>query len=772
MSIHSPIEDRLYIRPIRPERRLIRFSIKYYTYIVGFFISLVVISALIRVNVKLLLLALAGYWGYVFLRNFIQANAKWQARYSRPIFQAFRMAGLVLGVTALLFYVYHYTSYLRVIQDDTLWLLYFPAVSAASQRGSRVGFLATLALAILCLFLVHPVAGMTILLPVGAKWAFSLEFIIKTAWLVFLSLTSYILMRYMGDTVADLNLIITVQNRMRALEGSLLKSKFELTETKFLENAVEVIRKDLSFDHVNIFQLDKYCKKLVCVAGACEQGKQLARSGYSVELAGKGSIIGHVVSTRTPYVSNDVAHDPYYLSHQAFPDIRAELAVPIIVRHRLFGVLDIEVHQRDFFLDQDRKALEILANHIGWVIDNSGQFDHISWINRMIETIAAPIFTQNHLDETLQEIANSAVEELDADLVFLFSYDSSSRDKISSPIYAGPLLHPELIDPASVDPDNVVNRLLPDSELIYVNEDLDKLELEAHPLFKASQTHVQTGRPTFIEREKIRSNAIIRLMSNGRCVGFLLLNFRQPRTFTELDKKRYFSFAHLAALAIQKMHLQEHIIQKEKNDVSNLIHDILIGDSIGLHKILRSIEMPAERGLKNNKMKLDLAIEATEHLHNDIRWINRLLKESASDDLMLELDKLFLLFKQVFNVEATHKWSGDTRLISPTLSRELSIVIREALTNAVRHGNARNVVITGLIKSKNMSASIVDDGVGFIPKQVVRMNGVLSMKYRIEEMGGSFKLTSNPGKGTKISINVPLQISTEVKHGQQNENTK
>jgi signal transduction histidine kinase len=86
----------------------------------------------------------------------------------------------------------------------------------------------------------------------------------------------------------------------------------------------------------------------------------------------------------------------------------------------------------------------------------------------------------------------------------------------------------------------------------------------------------------------------------------------------------------------------------------------------------------------------------------------------------------------------------------------LFIVIREALTNAVRHGKAKNIVISGLIKSGNLNAAIVDDGVGFYPKQVQRMNGILNMKYRIEEIRGSFKLASNPGKGTKISLKVPL----------------
>jgi signal transduction histidine kinase len=767
MSIHSPLEDRFYIRQIRPERRWIRYFIKNYPYIIGGLISLVVVSSLIFVDIKLTMGVLVVYWVYVILRTRFRESSKMYPGYLNLIFQFTRMFGLVICITVLLFYVYKYTDYMTVVHDDTLWLLYFPAISATSQRGSRAGFFTILVVVIACLFLVHPVEGMTRVIPVTPNWAITIEIIIKSSWLVFLSLTSYVLNRYMSDTVADLNLIVKVQNRMRALEGTLLRSKVDLNESNYLEKAVEVIKDDLSYDHVNIFRLDKYNKELTCIAGACVKGKELARSGYCVEVINKESIIGHVVKIQRSYVSNDVLNDAHFMRNEAFPDTQAELVVPIFVRSRLYGVLDIQVLQRDYFLDQEIKAIEILANHIGWVIDNSEQFGHIGWINRIVENIAAPIFTQTRLDETLQEIADSAAEALDADLVFLYSYDPGMKDKLSGPIYSGMLLHPELMDPASIDPDNVVYRLLSEGERIYINEDLEKVELDVHPLFRPSPTHAQTGRPTFIEREKIKSNVIIRLLNNAQCVGILFLNFRQARTFTDLERQRYFSFAHLAALAILKMHLQQHVIQKEKNDMSNLIHDVLIGDTVGLFKILKSIDLSSDKvPVGNHRKKMDLAIEATEHLHNDIRWINRLLKEDASDDLMLELDQLFTLFKQVFNVQADTKWTGDVRLISPSLSRELFIVIREALTNAVRHGKAKNIEITGLIKPSNLNATIVDDGMGFNPKQVKRMNGLLSMKYRIEEMGGTFKLTSNPGRGTKIVLNVPFQNSTEVTNGQ------
>jgi signal transduction histidine kinase len=759
MSAQSPLEDGLYIRQTRPDRRWILVFVRYYPYLIGGLVSLIVFSSLFFVDPVFTLLLLGGYWLYLVGRIRVRKYERWAGTYSSPFFQLARVLILIVIVTFLISYAHQQTGYLERTQDDVLWLLYVPALYAIGQRGSRDKFLLVLLVVIACLCWIY--LGNAALR--SSEESIPREIVVKSSWLILLSLTPYILVRYMGDTVADLNLIINVQNRIRQMEGGFLRSHVALNENKYIEKAVEIISSDLSYDHVNIFRLDKNNNQLICIAGACQAGKKLAQAGYGVDIVEQKSVIGHVAQKGKPYISNNALSDPIYLPHEAFPDTRAELVVPIRVRNRLYGVLDIQVHQSNFFLEQDLKAIEILANHIGWVIDNSEQFAHINWVNRIIETIATPIFTQNHLEETLQEIADSALRQLNADLVFLYSCDPGMGNSLSGPIYAGDLLRPELIDPNSIDDDNVVSRLVSDTTQLYINENLETIQWEEHPLFRPSQTHIVTSKPTFIEREGIKSNVIIRLLNNdGQCVGVLFLNFREVRSFSEWERKRYFSFAHLAGLAIQKMQLQQQIIQKQKNELSNWIHDILIGDTVGLFKILRSIQVPGEKSANDKlRKKLSLAIDATEHLHNDIRWIKQLLDGDSSDNLLLEIDKLFMLFRQIFDVNATSKWTGDMNGISPEVGRELSIVIREALTNAVRHGKAQNLHISGVVRANDVNVTIIDDGTGFDPKVVKRMNGLLSMNYRIKEMGGVFKLNSNPGRGTKIVVTVPLQNATK-----------
>lgn len=755
MTIQSPLDEGLYVHNVRPDRRWIRFFIKHYSILVGVTTSLIIIASLYAIDPRLTIVALAGYWVYVILKVRNRSNPKWAAVYKSVFAQFARTLFLIAGVSILLNYLYTNTAYLENVKVDTLWLLYLLAISVISQRGSRIWFVLTLGVVIASLYFVSPPIGS---LHAALPYPITREFIAKSFWLTALSGLTYILLRYMSDAVADMNLIVNVQNHIREMEGKFLRTNKPLNELEYLENTVEIIKKDLKFNHVNVYRLDTYDQQLICIAAACSDGKKLVSERYTVKILEEESIIGHVARTGQAYVSNNTSKDIHYLPTSAFPKTKAELVVPIRSRNRLYGVLDIQVQQSDFFLDQDLKAIEILANNIGWVVDNSEQFEHINWLNRIIEKIAMPIFTQNYLDDTLQEIADVAQQELAADLVMVYSFDPDTSEGVLGPIYAGQPLHPELLQHVSQENDNVVQRLINRGDKMYCYEDLDELELDEHPLFSPSSTHRATGRPTFIAREKIKSNVIIRLLNNDQCVGVLFLNFRKARAFTFWDKRRYFSFAHLAALSIQKMHSQQHEIRLEMTDLSKRIHDTLIGDTLGLYKVLDNIEVDGKIVEKEKLRSLiALAKDMTDRLHNDIRYISGLLEDAQTDDLEMELDKLTMSFNQIFKLKMDlSKWKVDQSYLTPKLSRELFLVVREAITNSAKHARATAISITGGIISGTLQISVTDNGQGFDTKHIRRANGLASMRYRMKELGGDFNLDSQPGKGTIIKISIPV----------------
>lgn len=85
-------------------------------------------------------------------------------------------------------------------------------------------------------------------------------------------------------------------------------------------------------------------------------------------------IIGAAASTGLPVRVGEVQGDPRYLS--AVDGVRSELAVPLIVRGRVVGVLDIESSQPDYFTPDQQNILTLVAARIGTAIENAKLFEH------------------------------------------------------------------------------------------------------------------------------------------------------------------------------------------------------------------------------------------------------------------------------------------------------------------------------------------------------------------------------------------------------------
>ena len=93
-------------------------------------------------------------------------------------------------------------------------------------------------------------------------------------------------------------------------------------------------------------------------------------------------------------------------------------------------------------------------------------------------------------------------------------------------------------------------------------------------------------------------------------------------------------------------------------------------------------------------------------------------------------------------------------------SVELLRVLQEALTNARRHSEARNVELTLRTEDKAVLAEVADDGRGFDPGSARAGIGLSAMRERIEALGGKIEVRSRPGEGTRVGVRVPLREDT------------
>jgi sigma-B regulation protein RsbU (phosphoserine phosphatase) len=80
-------------------------------------------------------------------------------------------------------------------------------------------------------------------------------------------------------------------------------------------------------------------------------------------------IVGRVAKTRRSLLVNDVLKDPGYI--QSLVPIRSELAVPLITKNRLIGVMDLESPRPDFFNDSHVSLLELLASRMALALENA-----------------------------------------------------------------------------------------------------------------------------------------------------------------------------------------------------------------------------------------------------------------------------------------------------------------------------------------------------------------------------------------------------------------
>jgi signal transduction histidine kinase len=106
--------------------------------------------------------------------------------------------------------------------------------------------------------------------------------------------------------------------------------------------------------------------------------------------------------------------------------------------------------------------------------------------------------------------------------------------------------------------------------------------------------------------------------------------------------------------------------------------------------------------------------------------------------------------------------------VPPTLPPDLTLclfrVVQEALQNASKHSQARNVSVDLTGTSDGIALTIVDDGVGFDVDAAWRRGlGLISVRERVEAIGGTFGLRSSPGAGTRLKVSVPVPISHHTK---------
>ncbi|HXO77634.1 MAG TPA: PAS domain S-box protein, partial [Puia sp.] len=209
-------------------------------------------------------------------------------------------------------------------------------------------------------------------------------------------------------------------------------------------------------------------------------------------------------------------------------------------------------------------------------------------------------------------------------------------------------------------------------------------------------------------------------------------------------------------------HLQD-IREEERTAIAREIHDELGQQLTGLKMDLSWIgkrkmvqeDIEVRQKVLTVMSLLDTTIKTVRRIATDLR-------PSILDDLGLiaAIEWQSQEFEKRSGISTTFVSTIDERKYSSVISIGLFRICQETLTNVARHANASKIRISLQEREDaNILLKIEDDGKGFeVGKTGEKKTlGLLGMKERTLMMGGQFRMDSHPGKGTTLSVTVPLK---------------
>ncbi|MBI2682920.1 MAG: GAF domain-containing protein [Acidobacteriales bacterium] len=113
-------------------------------------------------------------------------------------------------------------------------------------------------------------------------------------------------------------------------------------------------------------------------------------------------ITGQAVALGEPILVNDVRQDPHYIN--GHPDVRSELAVPLVAKNKVIGVIDIQSLEPDYFKPEHSQLLSLVASRIAVAIENARLYSRVA---KQAQTL-----------QTLNEISRELTSILDLDPLF------------------------------------------------------------------------------------------------------------------------------------------------------------------------------------------------------------------------------------------------------------------------------------------------------------------------------------------------------------------
>ncbi len=183
---------------------------------------------------------------------------------------------------------------------------------------------------------------------------------------------------------------------------------------KLLNEFVYETRKQLNLYHAHIFMLDEGEHTLsVRACGWQEEGKRGVHGDRVIAIDQQVSLVAEAARTLKPVIVNNVRSDPHWLANPSLPDVQSEMAVPVVSKEKLLGVLNVHADRVNAFTEVDGAIVTTLASQIGTIIENARLFQETRQreqeallLNRVVTSASSSLNIRESLQQVAGEIAN------------------------------------------------------------------------------------------------------------------------------------------------------------------------------------------------------------------------------------------------------------------------------------------------------------------------------------------------------------------------------
>ncbi|WP_329405291.1 GAF domain-containing protein [Nocardia vinacea] len=429
------------------------------------------------------------------------------------------------------------------------------------------------------------------------------------------------------------------------------------------------------------------------------------------------------------------------------PPMHTFLGVPVKVRDEIFGNLYLtEKAGGQEFTDDDEVVVRALAAAAGIAIANARLYEESRIRQQWLEAnrdVATELLAGGEPGTALELVADRALTLTHSACTFLALPEDSD-------IPTEDVTELVVVAAAGVGAEELIGERIPMGES------------NSGEAFRSGQVVAVDElrfRPVFYEPSKFGPALILPLRAKDSVIGVLVTV--QPAGAQPLDEagqSMMAAFSDQAALALQQATTQRRVreldVLSDRDRIARDLHDHVIQRlfAVGL-----SLQSTAQRArVPEVKSRLTETIQDIQSIVQDIRHSIFDLHSPTTDapTLRKRLHGIIADMIGESGLRTTVRLAGPVSVLTPPLSEDVEAVLREAVSNAVRHASATTVSVQLRVRD-DVTIEVTDDGVG-VPEDFERMSGLANLATRAEQAGGSFSISKGANGGTVLRWSAPL----------------